>query len=98
MSRRLHRRLEEQLVHVAPAPVLAGLEAPHVGLASCRNSRRGRTPDTAAGGPSGRPWPDIPRNQPGSWDRRFAPRRGADSAVAWTASPLCSVRTTRLTP
>src|SRR6476659_490685 len=33
MSRRLHRRLEEQLVHVAPAPVLAGLEAPHDGVA-----------------------------------------------------------------
>src|SRR5207248_1018323 len=26
------RRLEEQLVHVAPAPVLAGLEAPHDGV------------------------------------------------------------------
>src|SRR5690349_2876643 len=29
VSGRSHRRLEEQLVHEAPAPVLAPLEAPH---------------------------------------------------------------------
>jgi hypothetical protein len=28
-SSRLHRRLEEELIHVTPAPVLAGLETPY---------------------------------------------------------------------
>jgi hypothetical protein len=29
---RTDRRLDEELVHVAPAPILAGLEAPHDGV------------------------------------------------------------------
>ena len=81
---------EHQLVHVAPAPILARLgrtddrmPARHVmggrrdGPASCRNSRCGRTSGTSAGEPSARPRPGIPRNrQPARGARGVLSRRG----------------------